>query len=193
MTTAELAGAWHLDAYAGTWLSLADLTSLTGWMDANGMERATAEHPIDVRTGAITYGSDRSGPSVRQGHRDIRTVTVALRTPPPDVYQPIQTDALQAALKTIGEHEWSSGFGGTCVTCSTVTVNDAGQVMCRRDDAVRWPCPLVREAMLGADLPVPPPIPGQDTVRILGDCLAERSHAAVFGSQVLTTDPGVAR
>src|SRR3979490_652543 len=59
------AAPWHLNAYAGHWLTLDELTVVTDWMTANHLDRVTAERPITVTGDTITYGQDRSPVYVR--------------------------------------------------------------------------------------------------------------------------------
>jgi hypothetical protein len=172
---------WHLPVYAGLWLSDDDLTAVTDWMDANGLARATADRPVIVDdAGQITYGQDRSGPNARRPHRDIVMRTLPLRSEPPQIWLPAAR-ALPALEKVLDTHEWTTGFGGACVDCSYTTTSATGQIMCRREDVVLWPCPPVRSALIEAGIPVPPPVPGQDSLLVLGDGLDRRVHAHVFG------------
>ncbi|UKD50895.1 hypothetical protein L3Q65_00960 (plasmid) [Amycolatopsis sp. FU40] len=165
--------AWNLPACAPHWLSDTELAAVTAWMADNHLDRATAQTPIEVADGKITYGQDRSPDTVRAAHRDIVAVTVPLRTPPPEVAQPRCSPAVLAKLQAVfDDHEWSAGYGGVCVDCSE-TYADAGQLRCRRDDAVAWPCPPVRAALAAAGLAVAPGTPD----RILGDCLDPADNA----------------
>lgn len=170
---------WRLYAYAGHWLPDDDLTAFTDWMAANRLDPATAELSVLVDGGVITYGQDRSGPEVRSPHREIATVTVPLRTPPPDVYQPTcGPDALAALHAVLARHEWSSGFDGVCVDCSDTTTGLDGRIWCHRDAAAPWPCPSVRAALTEAGMPVP--TSGHRPIRVLGDCLDSDDNAKVF-------------
>lgn len=172
--------AWRLDAYAGHWLTDDELTAVTDWMAANGLDRATAERPVVVEHGTVTYGQDRSLSHVRSPHRDIVAVTMPLRTAPPTVQQPTCAPEVLAELQeTFRHHEWSAGFGGVCVDCSEIQVDESGRVWCRRDDAVQWPCPPVWRAMYAAGMPVPP-LAGHQV--ILGSTLDPADNARVFGS-----------
>jgi hypothetical protein len=171
---------WHLDTHAPVWLTDADLFAVTAWMDDNAMRGSTADRPVDVRDGQITYGRDYSGPTVRSPHRDIRTTVVPLRTAPPDVWQPdCDPAALRCVQAVIAEHEWTPAFDGSCVDCST-TWMDGDRIMCRREDAVSYPCLPVRRALAEAGLPVPAPDDGQ-LLRVLGDCLDPVTNALAFG------------
>jgi hypothetical protein len=169
---------WRLNAYAGHWLTDDDLTAVTDWMADNQLDRVTAQHPVTVSHGQITYGQDRSPSTVRAAHRDIVTVTAPLLTVPPVVWQPDCDESAMAQLrKVFDEHEWSAGFGGVCVDCSRIAVDETGRVWCHRDDAARWPCSAVRDALAEADIPVP----GEEfTPRVLGDCLDPDDNARAF-------------
>lgn len=172
--------AWKLDAYAGHWLNDDDLTAVTDWMADNGLDRVTAQRPVVVAGGRITYGQDRSPVTIRAAHRDIVTVSAPLLTVPPAVWQP---DCGDAALSELHEvfvrHEWSAGFGGVCVDCSRIQVDEAGRVWCHRDDAVPWPCQPVLDALDAAGIP----LPGQQfTPRMLGDCLDPEDNKRAFAA-----------
>jgi hypothetical protein len=173
---------WRLDAYAGHWLSTGDLTAVTDWMTANRLRRATAERPVTVANGVIVYGQDWSLSHIRARDRTIITVTVPLRTAPPDVWQPDCGPAeLAELLEVFRWHEWTSGFGGSCVDCSRTRREDDGRLWCYRDDAAPWPCPPVREALAKAGMPVPPVVIEQRSPRVLGDCLDPAANARAFG------------
>lgn len=159
---------WRLPVHAAHWLSDEDLSAVTAWMDDNGMDGATAQAPVEVANGQITYGQDRSPGTVRAAQREIVTVTVALRTPPPAIPEPACSPAELAALQAVlADHEWSAGFDGVCVDCSTTEIDELGRIRCHCDDAVAWPCPPARAALVRAGFGVPA---GQ-TGWILGDCL----------------------
>lgn len=172
---------WRLDAYAGHWLTDADLHAVTAWMRENGLDGATTERPVVVADGLITYGQDRSGPTVRAPHRDIVMMTVQQRTAPPNIQQPECSPDQMAALQAVfATHEWSSGFDGVCVSCSSIRVDDTGRIWCRRDDAVAWPCPPVRQALVTAGCPLP--LRADDSSGLLfGDCLDPADNARAFG------------
>jgi hypothetical protein len=173
---------WRLNAYAAHWLSDDDLAAVTEWMADNNLDLATAEHPVVVQGGTITYGRDRSDSTVRSPHRDIVTATVPLRTVPPTVWRPDCTAAEMAALhKLFADHEWSEGFGGSCVDCSVTSVGDDGRIWCHRGDVVQWPCPPVRALLIKIGASVPPATDGHQSLRILGDCLDPDDNAKVFG------------
>ena len=173
---------WHLDTFAGMWLPDADLSAVAAWMDENGMDRCTAARPVDVRDGQVTYGVDRDGPNTRGPDRDIRTATVPLRTPPPQVWQPsCSAEALQRAQDVIAQHEWSLTYGGSCVDCSITWTDSQGRIKGRREDVVTYPCPPVRRALAEAGLPVPPPDDAQ-SLRMFGDTLDPVTNALAFGS-----------
>jgi hypothetical protein len=137
---------WQLDAYAGHWLANDELTAIADWMADNHLTRATAERPVIVKNGTITYGQDRSPSTVRAPHRDIVTITVLLRTAPPKVWQPDCGPAAMAQLhEAFRRHEWSSGFGGVCVDCSQTRIT--GMTSCRgpaRPSKKPWPRPEYR-------------------------------------------------
>lgn len=159
---------WQLPAYAGHWLSADDLSAVVAWMADNDLEDATAQAPLEVVDGRITYGQDRSPDTVRAAHRKIATVTVPLRTPPPTIAKPPCSTAELAKLQAVlAHHEWSAGFDGVCVDCSATQFDAHGRVYCHRDDVVTWPCPPVRAALATAGFHVP----AGPAERILGDCL----------------------
>jgi hypothetical protein len=168
---------WHLEAYAGHWLPIDDLTEVTAWMRENHLDRATAEHPVVVRDGMITYGQDRSPGHVRAADREIITTIVPLRTMPPNVWRPTCHPAsLEALNEVFRAHEWSEGFDGVCVDCSDVHIDEHGRSWCRRENACAWPCSPVAEAMLRAGIQVEDPdklAPGV----VLGDCLSPADNA----------------
>ncbi|MFG1913079.1 hypothetical protein [Kribbella sp. NPDC048928] len=173
---------WRLDAYAGHWLTATDLTAVTEWMADNHLERATAQRPVIVECGRITYGQDRSDLTVRAQHRDIATVTVPLLTAPPAIVPPLCEPAHLAVLHAVlAQHEWSSGFGGVCVDCSRTQTAANGQIWCHRDDVEPWPCPPVRTALREAKIPVPGPAEAP-LPRVLGDCLSPAHNARAFGT-----------
>ena len=173
---------WRLDAHAGHWLTDDELTAVTDWMADHQLDRVTAQRPLVVEHGTITYGQDRSDVTVRAAHREIVTTTVPLRTAPPKVWQPDCAAAVMAELQeTFDRHEWSSGFGGVCVTCSHVRIGEDGRVWCHRDAAAPWPCPPIREVLHKAAIPVPAAAAGSEPRRILGDCLSPAANATVFG------------
>lgn len=172
---------WRLDAYAGHWLTDSELAAVTEWMAENDLDRATAERPVLVENGTVTYGQDRSGATVRAPHREIVTTTKPLRTAPPQVRQLDCTPPARAALESVfSHHEWSCGFGGVCVTCSRITTDEAGRVWCHQDDAVTWPCRPVWEAMLAAGCPVPTPPDDEFPGVVFGDCLDPEVSARAF-------------
>lgn len=173
---------WRLEAHAGHWLPDGDLAAVTGWMADNGLDRATAQHPVLVVDGRVTYGKDLSGPEVRAAHREIVTTVVPLRTAPPDVRWPECPPAAMAELQRVfRDHEWSSGFGGVCVDCSAFEVRADGRIWCHRDDAAPWPCAPVRDALAAAGLPAPGGA-GQQPRLVLGDLLAPAAHATTVSS-----------
>ena len=164
---------WRLEAYAAHWLTDEELSAVIEWMAANGLDRATAQHPVVAANGEITYGQDRSDVTVRAADRDIVTVTVPLRTEAPVVRRPNLSEAALADLQAVfAEHEWSAGFGGVCVDCSDFWTGEDGRVWCRRDGAVPWPCPPVQNALGDAGLLWQP--------RILGDTLDPDDNATLF-------------
>lgn len=172
---------WRLDAYAGFWLPLDELSAVTDWMAGNRLDRVTAERPVLVENGTVTYGQDRSGVTVRSHRRDIVMTTVVLLTAPPTVYQPSCTPSELRALQSVfREHEWSCAFDGVCVDCSAIQTRADGRIWCHRDDAATWPCEPVRRALAIAGLPVLPPA-GDAALRRLGDCLDPVDNAMVFG------------
>lgn len=178
---------WHLDAWAPVWMSDDDLFAVTDWMRDNDLDRSIAARPVDVRGGQITYGKNLSGPTVRIAVADIRTTTVPLLTAPPNVWQPTcDAAALRRGQDVIARHEWTSGFDGSCVDCSTTWTDRNGRIMCRREDAVSYPCPPVRRALADAGLPVPPP-PADQPIRFLGDCLDPIANAMAFGAPAAET------
>lgn len=107
---------WRLPAYAGHWLLQADFDTVIDWMRANRLHRHTAERPVVVEHGQITYGQDRSDATVLPP-RDIVEVTTSLLTTPPTVWQPTCTaEALATVTAVFDEHVWSIGDGnGACV------------------------------------------------------------------------------
>jgi hypothetical protein len=128
--TALPGSTWRLEPNAGFWLDDDELAAVTDWMADNQLERATAQHPVVVERGTITYGQDRSPDTVRGAQRDIATRTVPLRTPPPAVRQPSCSPAQLARLQdTFARHEWSAGFGGICVDCSHTTTDAHGRII----------------------------------------------------------------
>lgn len=172
---------WQLDAYAGFWLPLEELTAVTDWMADNRLERATAARAVLVENGTVTYGLDRSGVTVRSRHRDIVMTTVPLLSAPPTVYQPDCTQSELSVLQAVfSEHEWSCAFDGVCVDCSAIQTRADGRIWCHRADAATWPCEPVRRALAVAGMPVPPPA-GDNALRRLGDCLDPVDNAMVFG------------
>lgn len=180
MATIDLTAiAWRLPAYAGHWLPEEQLTAVTDWMADNGLDGATAQREVVVAGGQVTFGQDRSPSTVRCADREIVLVTVPLRTPPPAVWQPDLDEQAMATLRAVfDQHEWSAGFGGVCVECSNVQVDEAGRVWCHRDEAAAWPCPPVRDALAEAGIPVP----GERPLRILGDCLDPGDNERLFGA-----------
>jgi hypothetical protein len=165
---------WRLPAHAAHWLPDEDLSAVTAWMADNNLDRATAQAPVEVADGQITYGGDRSPSTVRAAHREIVTVTVPLRTLPPAIAEPSCSAVELAALQEVFlAHEWSAGFDGVCVDCSRIRLDESGRAWCHRDDAVAWPCPPVRAALVRAGFGVPAGQAG----RILGDCLDPADNA----------------
>ncbi|QXV63565.1 hypothetical protein [Amycolatopsis sp. TNS106] len=176
--TGELAAIiWQLEAYAGHWLPLDELSAVTSWMEDNRLVRATAQHPVVVVAGWITYGKDLSDAIVRAPQREIVTTTVPLRSAPPVVTRPACSPEAMAALQqAFRDHEWSAGFGGVCVDCSDTTLGDDGQIRCHRDNVVAWPCGPVRDAFALAGLPIPNDA-GRQPRLALGDFLDPAVHA----------------
>jgi hypothetical protein len=170
---------WQLLPYAGHWLPDADLGAVTEWMRDNRLVRATAQRPVVVEHGQVTYGRDDSPATVRAAQRVIVTATVPLRTAPPAVWCPdIDETGLAALTEVFAAHEWSAGFDGVCVDCSAIQIGPDGRVYCHVDDAVAWPCPPVRDVMAAVGVPVP----GERPPRILGDCLDPDDNARLFGA-----------
>ncbi|MFE5565930.1 hypothetical protein ACFQ68_13170 [Amycolatopsis japonica] len=169
--------AWRLEAYAGDWLSSEELAAVVEWMADNGLVRATAQHPVVVAAGRVTYGKDLSDSTVRAARREIVTTTVLLRSAPPTVTQPACPPEEMAALqRVLRDHEWSAGFGGVCVDCSVTTLGADGQIRCHRDDAMAWPCGPVRDALAAAGLPAPGHTEQQPKL-VFGDFLDPAIHA----------------
>jgi hypothetical protein len=178
---------WRMEAFAAHWMSDDELSATTAWMADNYLILATAERPVVVRNGKITYGKDRSDATVRRPNRDIMLTTVVLRTPPLTIRPvPCDADALAVLTEVFQRHEWSTGFGGACVTCTPGQTDDQGRVWGGRDDVVTWPCPAVADAMAIAGVP----IPNAETARFLGDCLSERDNAQAFND---TASPAAER
>lgn len=172
---------WRLDTYAGHWLPIDDLTAVNEWMRENHLRRATAEQPVTVEGGMITYGQDRSPGHVRAVDREIVTVTAPLRTAPPKVWQPTcSVEDLAALNEVFAQHEWSSGFDGVCVDCSGIQVDEQGRILCRREDACPWPCPPVAEALRKAGMLSDPAADQALPRRVLGDCLDPVENARAF-------------
>ena len=175
---------WSLDALAAHWLADDELTAVTDWMTENDLGRATADHPVVVESGMITFGQDRSADYVRGQHRNIVTITLPLRTPPPAVRQPTCDPASLAELQSVlRAHEWSSGFGGICVDCSQPRADEHGRLWCHRHDTAPWPCPTVWEALYRAGMPVPSAT-SHDTPCVLGDLLDHKDNARAFGQSI---------
>jgi hypothetical protein len=168
---------WRLDAYAGHWLPQADFDTVIDWMRANRLRRHTAERPVVVEHGQITYGQDRSDATVLPP-RDIVEVTTTLLTTPPTVWQPTCTaEALSTVTAVFDEHVWSIGDGnGACVTCSDTHRGADGRLYSRSDRVAAWPCPPVLCVLVDHGFP----IPNEPAPRVLGDCLDAAANARAF-------------
>lgn len=173
---------WRLPAYGGHLLIDDELYAVTDWMRDNELFRCTAQHPVVVRDGQITYGLDTSPPTVRAAQREITEATVPLRTAPPAISLPdAPPEALAALVELFTAHEWSSAFDGSCVTCSPVEERD-GWLYGHRATVALWPCPPVRDALEAVGVHVPPRPASKATPRILGDCLDPADNAHAFGA-----------
>lgn len=112
-----------------------------------------------------------------------------LRARPPAITPPRCSPAELAALQEVlAAHEWSAGYGGVCVDCSSTHVDAAGRVWCRRADAAAWPCPPVRAALVAAGFGVPAGPAGP----ILGDCFDPTDNARA-GLAIPPASPGSER